>query len=76
MIIKVEINDKGVYINDELIEGKDSLYSFEFENTLEPVIYTGIETNYIIVISTLIISLAGIITGIIVLRKKNKNKIN
>ena len=31
-VAKVEINDKGVFVNGNLIEEKDSAYSFEFEN--------------------------------------------
>ncbi len=31
-VLKLEINDKGVFLDDTQIELKDSIYSFEFEN--------------------------------------------
>ncbi len=31
-VIKIEINDKGVFIDDVKVEGENSLYTFEFEN--------------------------------------------
>ena len=32
-VVKIEINDKGVFINDNLVEEQDNAYSFEFKNT-------------------------------------------
>ena len=32
-VVKIEINDKGVFINDNLVEEQDNVYSFEFKNT-------------------------------------------
>ena len=31
-VVKIEINDKGVFIDDNLVEETDGVYSFEFEN--------------------------------------------
>ena len=31
-IIKVEINDKGVFVDDNLLESENDLYNFEFTN--------------------------------------------
>ena len=46
-IVKLEINEDGVFINDEKIEEKDEAYSFNFYDTLIPTIQTGNEVNNI-----------------------------
>lgn len=74
-IVKVEINDKGVFVDDEMLEENDAVYSFTFENQQKPKVQTGNEMNYILLYSLIGISLAGIIAGIIILKKdKQKNK--
>lgn len=40
----------------------------------KPVVQTGNETNYILLISSIIISLLGITTGIIILKRKRNNQ--
>ena len=72
-IVKVEINDKGVFADGVSLEEKDSVYSFVYYNSLLPAIQTGNETNYILLASLAAISLIGIVTGIIVLKKKRNN---
>lgn len=73
-IVKLEINDKGVFINGTEITENDEVYSFEFANKQLPKIQTGNEINYAILIGSIVISLLGITTGTIVLRKrKQKN---
>lgn len=73
-IVKLEMNDKGIFINGTEITENDEVYSFEFENKQLPKIQTGNEINYAILIGSIIISLLGITTGTIVLRKrKQKN---
>ena len=69
-IVKVEINDKGVFADGVSLEEKDSVYSFVYYNSLLPAIQTGNETNYILLASLATISLIGIVTGIVVLKKK------
>ena len=44
-----------------------------YYNKLIPKIQTGSEMNYILLIGSAIISLLGITTGIVVLKRKNKN---
>ncbi len=73
-IVKIEINDKGVFADTVSLEEKDGVYSFEYFNSLLPKIQTGNETNYILLGSLAVISLIGIIGGIIVLRKKHNEK--
>lgn len=71
-IIKLEINDKGVFVNGTVVTENDEVYSFEFENKQIPKIQTGNEINYTLLISIIVISLLGITTGMVVLKRKNK----
>ena len=71
-IIKLEISDKGVFINGTEVTENDEVYSFEFENKQIPKIQTGNEINYTLLISIIVISLLGITTGMVVLKRKNK----
>ncbi len=73
-IVKVEINDKGTFADEELLEDKDSICEFTYYNKPIPKIQTGNETNYLFLISSIIISILGITTGMIILKKsKQKN---
>ena len=64
-VVKVDINDKGVYINDNLIsEDENGIYSFEFENEKIETPKTGDDSNIGVWIKVLIIScllLAGLV---------------
>ena len=75
-VIKVEINDEGVFINGELIEeDNDKIYSFEIENTKIETPKTNDNRNQTmlsIIASVSAISLVGI--GIYKLIQKRKNK--
>ena len=73
-VVKIEINDKGVFADEVSLEETDGVYSFEYYNSLLPLIQTGNETNYILLGSIAVISLLGIITGIITLKKKHTEK--
>ena len=73
-IVKVEINDKGVFADGVSLEEKDGVYSFEYYNSLLPKIQTGNETNYVLLGSLAVISLIGIVGGIRILRKKHNEK--
>ena len=68
-IVKVEINDEGVFINEIKIEEIENVYSFEFENKKIPIVQTGNEINYILLISVVVISLIVIISGIVLLKR-------
>ena len=70
-VVKIEINDKGVFADGVSLEEKDNVYSFEYYNSLLPKIQTGNETNYILLASLAAISLIGIITGVVILKKKH-----
>ena len=71
-VVKIEINDKGVFADGKSLEEKDNVYSFVYYNALLPVIQTGNESNYILLGSLTVISLLGIVGGNIILRKRNK----
>lgn len=71
-VVKVEINEKGVFADGVSLEEKDNIYSFEYYNDLLPRIQTGNEMNYILLFSLLGISLLGITSGIIIIKRKNK----
>ena len=73
-VVKVEINDKGVFADGVSLEEKDGIYSFEYYNSLLPKIQTGNETNYLLLGSLAVISLIGIVGGIVLLRKKHNEK--
>lgn len=72
-IVKIEINDEGVFADGISLEEKDGIYSFVYYNSLLPIIQTGNETNYILISSLAAISLIGIVTGIVILKKKRNN---
>ena len=71
-IVKLEINDKGVFADDQLLEKQDDVYSFVYYNELLPKINTGAILSNAILIGTTIISVVGIATGIIIMKKRNK----
>ena len=73
-VVKVEINDKSVLADGVSLEEKDGIYSFEYYNSLLPKIQTGNETNYFLLGRLAVISLIGIVGGIMLLRKKHNEK--
>ena len=60
-IVKIEINDKGIFVDGELLEENNSVCTFIYYNKLIPKIQTGNERNYPLLISCVLISLSGII---------------
>ncbi len=44
-VIKVEMNDKGIFIDNEKVESEDSTYTFEFENVPVDTPKTGDNSN-------------------------------
>ena len=71
-IMKLEINDKGVFINDELLDTEDEIYSFKFANEKIPEINTGITLDNTVLYSLITMSLSGITFGLVILKRKNK----
>lgn len=82
-IVKIELNNEGLFINDELVEtDEDLLYSIIYQDTLLPVIQdvpssgvqTGYDNNMNLYLALGGLSLAGMATIIITLCKKKKRK--
>lgn len=71
-IAKVEINDKGIFVDDEQVEEKDSTIEFNFENKKIEVPKTGDESSIKLIGGTLILSILGI--AYIIIHNSNKNK--
>ena len=75
-IIKVEINDKGVFIDETKVEGENSVYTFDFYNTPIDTPNTGDDRNLTLWATLLGLSVATL-TGIGVheyKKKKEKSK--
>lgn len=72
-IVKIEINDNGVFADGELLEDDNSICTFTYYNKQIPKIQTGNEINYILLIASIVISLLGITSGIIILKRNKKN---
>lgn len=72
-IAKVEISDKGVFVDDIEIQGDNSIYSFEFENQRIETPKTGDERNIILAVIISIISFLGLL-GVFIRKITRKNK--
>jgi len=71
-VLKVEINDKGVFIDNVEIQESDSIYNFEFSNKKIETPKTSDESNDILWLIVLIISTT--ILFVIVIYEKIKNR--
>ncbi len=72
-VIKVKINDKGIFVDDEYSEEKNNTIEFNFENQKVEIPETGDESNIKIMISIIILSILGIVYIGIKNYKKVKN---
>lgn len=61
-----------MFKNGELLEENDSIFTFTYYNKLIPKINTGIDINYTLLISCIVISLVGIVSGVVMIKRKNK----
>ena len=71
-VVRVEINENGVFADGVSLEENEGIYSFEYYNTLLPIIQTGKEYTNQILFGIAVISSAIALAGIIILKKKNK----
>lgn len=71
-IVKIEINDKGIYVDDTQVEENENTIEFTFENKKIEVPKTGVESKIKLFASAIILSLLGI--AYIIKRKQNKDK--
>lgn len=72
-IVKVEINDKGIFVDDTQVEETENTIEFTFENKKIEVPKTGVESKIKLFAGSIILSLLGI-AYIIIKRKQNKDK--
>lgn len=71
-VVKVEINDKGVFANGvEMTEAND-VYSFEYQNTLLPAVFTGDSNNRVAMYITMAAIAVVFIIAMILVKKKMK----
>lgn len=71
-VVKLEINDKGVYADGKLLKENNGIYNFTFFNTRLPEVQTSDETNLGLLIILAIASC--LIFGFIVVKMIKKNK--
>ena len=71
-IVKVEINDKGIFVDDEQAEEKENTIEFSFENKKIEVPKTGDESKLKLIGGIAILSMLGI--TYIVIHNRNKKK--
>lgn len=74
-IVKVELNDNGLFVNDSKVEtDEDLLYSIEYQNYLLPVIQTGVDWDSNLYLAIGGISLASIVGITLIIIKKSKKR--
>ncbi len=73
-VIKVEINDKGVFVDKKEIEENNSIYNFEFTNKKIETPKTSDESNAILLIILIGISTVTLLSLGVYEIKKRKNK--
>ena len=71
-IVKVDINDKGVFIDDIEIKENESIYNFEFENAPLETPNTGDNSPIRLVAGIILLSVLGLTLLVIKLFKKKK----
>lgn len=70
-IVKIEINDRGVYVNNEILDEKDGVYSIDFFNSKLQEVQTSDESNLGILMIVAIISFT--IASLIIIKMLKKN---
>ena len=73
-VVKVEINDKGIFVDDEQVEENENTIEISFENKKIEVPKTGDESSIKLIGGILMLSILGIAYIIIHNRNKNKDK--
>lgn len=72
-VVKIEINDEGVFADGVSLEETEGIYSFVYYNSLLPAVQTGNETNYALLLGIATIAAVSIIGGTILLKHKKNN---
>ena len=73
-VVKIEINDKGVFVDDKELEEKENIYNFEFENAPIETPNTGDTSHLRLAAGIMILSFLGILLLAIKLFKNNGKK--
>lgn len=73
-VVKVEINDKGVFIDDELTEESDNTVTFNFENKKIEVPQTGDNSHIKLALGILLLATLGLAYLGIKIYKSHKDK--
>lgn len=71
-VVEIQINDKGVFADGKSLEENEGVYSFVYYNSLMPSVQTGNEMNYPLIFSLMGLSIVGITTCVIILKRKSK----
>lgn len=72
-VVKITINDKGVFANDKELTKENDVYSFEYVNSLLPSVYTGDSNAKRTLMYITMVAIAVIfIIAMIIVRKKTK----
>ena len=74
-VVKVELNDEGLFVNDTKVEtDSDLTYSIIYQDSLLPVIQTGIDLNPTLYLLIGGASLVGAMGVLVIVLKKNKKR--
>ena len=74
-VVKVEINDKGIFIDDELTEESDNTVTFNFENKKIEVPQTGDNSHIRLALGILLLATLGLAyLGIKIYKSHKENK--
>lgn len=72
-IVKVKLSDEGLFVNDNKVEtDEDLIYSIIYQDTLLPVIQTGVDTHENLYLLVGCGALLGVATIIVVSKKRKK----
>ncbi|MBR3325266.1 MAG: hypothetical protein IKG14_04390 [Clostridia bacterium] len=72
-IVKVEINDKGIFVDDTLVEETDNTITFDFEDKLIPTPKTGDNSYLRLAFGIVLLAVLGLVWIIIKFFKGKKN---
>lgn len=70
-VVKIEINDKGVFANGEKLTEENNVYSIVYQNSLLPSVFTG-DTKSILMYLTMAAIAVVFIAIMIIIKKKYK----
>lgn len=72
-VVEIIINDKGVFANGKELSEENGVYSFEYQNSLLPSLFTGDNNRTMMYVTMAIIAVVFIIIMIIIKKKAFKN---